>query len=534
MIDHGFYHDLAQLETDDLELFQQISCFMKLLVEYTLQLNDIDNDHDHDHDNGGAAANTGRVQQMVAISEILGYHLFTLQKSQQLVGYKMPYIQRLVNDCLKICQLHPSIVFQTWLEPIDQLNTPYLCSPYSAFVKSVAYHDKLPLYNLIKSLLISPDGTVVSSAANWIALLQMSQSSSYLEQFLMNKVDLVEFFIDSYYESLFKLNFLKSLKPQHQVNILKQFILPVMENCSGSIREIYFDEIFMQKFEYVMINYKANADKLINSILDAFESTTCPTILNIFITNETMVKYMICKFDQPLHLNNLLIHLTRTMQRHSSTMLELFGTEEGDGNNSNNKNNNDADDDDDARIDVSCSMTKLSIQVMQLHHEQTQELVDTFEQLINTTGHANIKSSQLDANLPLSNSYLRCLLQFFHHAPELNASLVKFSTQLAINFNVLANALFIKIIDHLNICSEIYSIQLQKYDNLRFDSIELTKLVNLEVITPGSELLTKYDISPVNKLDYLTLAENLSLFKSLMTDLYICCKMRIISSYCSS
>ncbi|KAI3403817.2 hypothetical protein KGF56_003377 [Candida oxycetoniae] len=499
MIHHGFYHEIAGLETSDLDLFEQISHFMKLLLEFALKLREAgEKCQDTEYD-------------VIAIGEILGYHLFTFtqpyQHQYQIIGYKLTYLHRFITETLKFCQDFPLQIFQIWL-PIDQLNTSLLASNFTNYVNQLAsYDDKLPIFNILKSMLLYNHQYQEECCSNWVKLNHLTKKSPELEEYLMNRTDLIEHFLKLYYANLFQSN--NNSDPENQ-KILTRLLLPTMEFCSTDIRHVYYNEIFIKRFEYAMSNYRIDVDKLVNSILTAFQEIDTPEILQQFITNEAMLKYMICKFEKrQLHLNQLLNHLTFIMEKRDPALIELLGIQ------------------DHSTNQTLQAMSNVATQTMNIVENNTNIVSSRYKQIIMQHSSA-IKANRFDAKLPFSNSFLKLLLQFFHHSPELNESLVHFMSQFVMKFNVLDNPPFMIIITYLYASFDTYQEQWRKFENYRFDSIELKKLQNIPVIIPGDELLKRYDVPSMKYLNYQTLPRNLQLFKSIIIDLYVCCKLRII------
>ena len=569
MIHHGFYYHLAKVETNELALFNQISHFMKLLVEYAVDLKDFKSEVDID-------------TETRLISEIIGYHLFTFEQVGLIAGYTVPYLNRLLTNILVFCRQYPFQVFQTWLPftnsgpspalldmssatgfpasfPISTSSNSPPCTSFASFVSTKTHTKKLPVCNILQQLW-SQNSMQYELVAykNWIALVDLSRVSTLLNNYLNDRGDIIVHLLNIYFTNLLQQLNSTKFNTYNTQHLMTKLLLPTFESCSSILHNLYFDQLFIKRFENAINTYCTQTDIVVFAILEAFRTSNTPKTLRLFLSNEALKNYMIYQFEKRnLNLIKLLLYLLVFVKRHDTSIVDLIGIE-------------------DHFIDQSPqALFQLTTQTKAIAQHKTNAIAKRITEIITSasqssssspsplaitttlrsskpstssfnsslsfspisasststftsTSTCTIHSFRFDAKLPFSHILLKCLLQFFHHPVELNRQVIQFTSQIVRLFNILENLPFLHIIDYLTSCYKVYHKQWQVYDNCRFDSLQMNKLKTMPDIQPpqGSEILYRYNIKPLRELDYSTLSANLDLFENFMIDVYAYCKLR--------
>ncbi|KAG5416786.1 hypothetical protein I9W82_005516 [Candida metapsilosis] len=469
ILEHQFPIKLSAVVCNDKRLFEQTTYFMKLLIVY-MNTNDCD-------------------EFIAVIATILANHLSTFTIHTSLAPYQLPYVNRLVSEVLMICESHTDIL-SIWLIGAPTQET----HPVNV----------LSLQQIIENFAMNELDTFKTT--NWENFIKLSQDSSELNAHLCSQeVGVFDSMIELYFfpPEEYGLLHVSVLEP------VLSAVIKVMEYASYELGLKYFGKFINTLKRH--LNMSVNCDNSILFILQQSLNLNAATTLGRLFDEFSFQLYLNDKLQESRVVERFLYVLADVSLKQDQCFLKLVSTKESD----------------QQFLTFNLAfLDQIRVKTMKIHSGDAQPVSSRFTTLL-TQYSASIENYILDAQCALISQVFPLLLQYFQNKTSLNASLNRFFLILFLKYNMFNCATFVEIINYLVESYEIYHSHLKLYELYQYDSVELSKIVGQNVTPPSCEILAHYGIEhQAQCINYVTLPKQLELCRQLITDFYICCKVK--------
>ncbi|KAI5969300.1 hypothetical protein CANMA_001620 [Candida margitis] len=475
MLEHEFPIRLSRVISNDKHLFELVTYFIKMLIAY-IKSNDCS-------------------KFLPVIATILTNHLTTFTNHTSLAPYQLPYANRLVSEVLNICNFHGDIL-AIWLNNIARISDSN---------QGIRHHpiNLLPLQQIIDNFLINELETFKTT--NWEDFVKLSNQSPELNQYLCSqRIDIFDDMASLYFfpSEEYHLLHISVLEP------VLSAVINAMEESGPELGSQYFNK-FITMFKKHLNLSMHNDDSVIfmlQRLLDLGATKTLGRLVDDF----TFQLYLNDKLQDHRKLERFIYVLADVLYRQDQCFLKLSNSKDGT-----------------QFLNVKLTfIDHVRKKVMRIHNSDAQPVSQRFAEIL-TQYSASLGDYNLDNQSPLISSYFQSLLQYFQNKPSLDTSLNHLSLMVFLKFNMLNNATFIEIMHYLIVCFEIYQSHLNFYETYQYDSIEVSKIVAQNVVLPSCEILNHYGIEQHSQsINYVALPMQLDLCRQLITDFYICCKLK--------
>lgn len=476
LLQHEFPIKLSTVICNDKHLFELTTYFINTLVAY-IRTNDC-----HEY--------------LSTIAKVLSNHLKTFTTHSSLAPYQLSYINRLVSEVLKICESHTEILTD-WLSEVTFSTTT---------ASGVCRHrvSLLPIQQIIENFLTNELETF--KTANWENFIKLSQNSPELSDYLCSQQI-------SVFDEMIKLYFFPSQEYQLlHISVLEPVlsaVITIMENSSTPVGSHYFGK-FVTMFRKHLNLRGSHTDDSVVFILHTLLNLGATTTLNRLVDDFHFQLYLNDKLQDHQSLETFLYVLSKILYKQDQGFLKLLST----------KNRTQM------LIHNSNFMHYLRIKVKKIHNDDAEQVSHRFTDIL-TQYSSSLEPYIVDTHSALIFQYFKLLLQYFQNKPSLDTSLNQLSLMMFLKFNMHHNATFIEVVNYLIVSYELYHHHMKLYEMYQYDPIESLKIVAQCVTPPDSEILSYYGVENLAKcINYVALPLQLELCKQLITDLYICCKLK--------
>lgn len=475
MLQHEFIIRLSTVICNDKQLFELTTYFVRTLIAY-IKTNDC-------------------LAHLSMIATILTNYLNTFTTHNALAPYQLPYVNRLVGEVLKICDTYVEIL-SIWLKEI-------IAKPTTDQGRHHHPVSLLPLQQIIENFLMNDFDTF--KTANWEDFIKLSQKSAELTAYLCSQRTGV-------FDDMMNLYFFPSEEYLLlHVSVLEPVlsaVIKVMEDSSQKLGTHYFGKFINMLKKHLSLSVY-NDDSII-FILQLLLNLGAVRTLGRLVDDFSFQLYLNDKFQDHRILEKVLYVLSDVLHRYDQCFLKLLSTK----------------DDTQLSSPHSTFLDQIRIKVMRIHGSNAQPVSHRFITLL-IDNSASLENYNLDTQSALVSQVFQLLLQYFQNKPSLDAALNQLSLMIFLKFNMLNSATFLEVIHYLIACYEVYHLHLKLFELYQYDTVELLKIMAQLVTPPNCEILAHYGIvCQAQCINYVTLPMQLDLCRQLITDFYICCKLK--------
>ncbi|KAK6456482.1 uncharacterized protein RJT20DRAFT_147939 [Scheffersomyces xylosifermentans] len=510
----GFFLSLSriQIHDTDVNLFNSQAILFKRLISFVLLM--------------GQRSVRFDDEVNFVLAQILGEYLIILDSYESLQPYQKTYLKNLISNVILVFSFHPDIL-DIWLLKIQNDNglkhvtTLLRGSRKSRAEFTVTKSMYLPVYHVIQRIVFLEED--VSSFGILSSLISLSKSNELLICWLAKCSNLANIFIDKFFDLFNGIvlvmdpNMALTEKQANRIHFTSKFqeylglFFTILEIIPENWAWYFFDFFETQFMNRILDCTEVGPHQaIIQGILFTMISRKklTPLVKKIF-GNSLILDFMHMAWKEKTERDTTLSLLEVTLKHHDQMALELFGTCDV---------QNESD-----KVYEPIQMYELRIQCMNVL-KQRENSRGGFLLMISSAMSGSFH--YFNPLAPFSRMLLQTLLSYFSNPPKVNTHLNELIKDLSVQISLLTNPRFKNTFDYL--VEEFLTYN-------RYCKSHLTSMgtsTGRKYIKTNPILLQLIEI-PMDcakdgdsTIDYDELTSNLELFATLVSHIFICCKIK--------